>query len=602
VADAQPNLEYLEPPSGQDDHFSSLLAANEQQHNLPSEPLGQLISRPIDSIEDISEGFSFTAFPSKSATPRTSTDKNLAAHSNTCHSIFNVEPPVQPSTLVPAPKSRTINVDSTFNEARHPERSPISRPTKGSSSRLERPSVMADETIGSSLTSNLPHDDRHTSKPQAREVSHSSEGSKITSRPSTSHAEVGTTMPPLERIIQTEGNTQVHNGNRMTVNNQQLHHDQGHNGQEHEHIDDPDFYHDALQTVSRNHLRGRDAQRGVAMEQLSPMKDHAMQNEARQSREPIAPFAPPAPQLRQDAEVHDDTPRIHTRASSAATHRSERSDHGSEAIDLPWQSHATQSHRRRRARAGQEHGTANRPLDKSRHGEPSLRPNSQNSNICKTRAPAKHHGRHASTAQSVRHRDAIAPTQLQKAASRNHKTLVSSWNRYFNTHYEHQDALQAEIANLQEDLEECSGVIAQLEADAQEQAKEFQNQINSRSNTINKLRSERSELRTSLAQSESALMEKDDKYEALAEKCRQYKECFNKAIAEHQQLYTKTKQNLKNIVAQIQEEFEAEKKDKDKIIHEILDRTESTRNSFRKQAELIDREAKHQFSTSACSF
>ncbi|KAF7540634.1 hypothetical protein G7054_g1254 [Neopestalotiopsis clavispora] len=598
VADAQPNLEYLEPPSGQDDHFSSLLAGNEQQHELLSEPLGQLISRPIDSIEDISEGFSFTAFPSKSATPRTSTDKNLAAHSNTRHSIFNVEPPMQPSTLVPAPKSRTINVDSTFNEARCPERSPISRPTKGSSSRLEHPIVMVDDTIGPSLTSDLPQNDSRTNKPQAREVSHSSEGSKTTSRQSTSHAD-GTTMPPLERIIQTEGSTQVRNGNRMSVNNQQPHHDQGYNVLEHEHIDDPDFYHDALQTASRNHPRGRDAQRGMAMEQISPMKDHATQNEARQSREPIAPFAPPAPQLRQDAEVHDNIPRIHTRASSAATHRSQRSDHGSEAIDLPWQSHAPQSHRRRRARANQEHGTANRPLDKSRHGEPSLRPNSQNSNICKTRAPAKHHGRHASTARSVRHRDAIAPTQLQKAASRNHKTLVSSWNRYFNTHYEHQDALQTEIASLQEDLEECSGVIAQLEADAQEQAKEFQNQINSRSNTINKLRSESSELRTSLAQSESALMERDDKYEALAEKCRQYKECFNKAIAEHQQLYTKTKQNLKNIVAQIQEEFDAEKKDKDKIIHEILDRTESIRNSFRKQAELIDREAKHQFSTMA---
>ncbi|KAF3011331.1 hypothetical protein E8E14_005358 [Neopestalotiopsis sp. 37M] len=527
VADAQPNSEYLEPPTSQDNHFSSFLAANEQQHELRNEPLGQLISRPIDSIEDISEGFSFTAFPSKSAIPRTSADKSLPAHSNTRHSILNVEPPMQLSNLVSAPKSHMVNVDSTFNEARCPERSPISRPTKGSSSRLEHPIVMADDTIGPSLTSDLPQNDSRTNKPQAREVSHSSEGSKTTSRPSTSHAD-GTTMPPLERIIQTEGSTQVRNDNRMTVKNQQPHHDQGHNGQEHEHIDDPDFYHDALQTASRNHPRGRDAQRGVAMEQLSPMKDHAMQSEARQSREPIAPFAPPAPQLRNDAEVHDDSPRIHTRASSAATHRSQRSDHGSEAIDLPWQSHAPQSHRRRRARAGQEHDTANRPLDKSRH-----------------------------------------------------------------------DALQTEIANLREDLEECSDVIVQLEADAQEQAKEFQNQINSRSITINKLRSESSELRTSLAQSESALMERDDKYEALAEKCRQYKECFNKAIAEHQQLYTKTKQNLKNIVAQIQEEFETEKKDKDKIIHEILDRTDSIRNSFRKQAELIDREAKHQFSTMA---
>ncbi|ETS74479.1 hypothetical protein PFICI_14345 [Pestalotiopsis fici W106-1] len=606
LPDTQVEPECLEPPSGQGDNFDMMMAANELQHEPRDETLGQLISRPIESIEDISDGFSFATFSSKPALPKTYTDRHPAAqnppvHTEPQHRITNAEPLIAPSTMASAPRSQMTHMSPISYEAPRVRRSPIARPTKDLSKNSEASTTKASGSIETSLTSGIPQNSSNNNDPQVRQVPHSSEGSDTTSRPSTSRARVESLRLELEQGSQIRGNAQISSkdGGEIAYDQQHKHND-GHNNSEHEQIDEPDFHHHSLQTATHHHHRDKYSRRGVSQEQVSQRMEQATRDEACRSRDSNASFPITIPHHGQNAEVHADTPRSHKRTSSIATHRTEQSNNGPEVIDLPWQSHASQPYRhRRRVRAGQEHGTANRPLDKSRPNEPSLRPNSQNSNISKTRVPAKHHGRHASPAESSRHRDSTAPTHLRKAASRNHRTLVNSWNRYFSTHYEQQDALEKEISDLKADLEECSDVIAQLEEDALDQAKAYHHQINMQSNTINKLRAEGSDLRTHLAQSKTAFSEKEERYETLVEKCRQYKDCFNKAIAEHQQLYTKTKQNFKNIVAQIKEEFEAEQKDKDKIIREILDQTESIRTSFRKRANLTDREAKHQFLTMA---
>lgn len=597
-------------------------STNQDAPQHESHKLGQLIHRTHASVDDIGEGFQFTAFPAKPTEPSITT-KRSATLPEGISAAIGPDTPADPTGIIRAPMSDSVREYPVFANPHHTNLTHGPRqagnvpdmpapPAFQSDHMLDEvPSEQAVPRANGQLPDNLP-----------REPCTGSEGSKSHSRSSTTHpGSSSPRLPPQQSRLEEDSqevcsehdhehghrHEQLHQQTYRDSYNEHSHgavHQQRYPDFEHERSDQAVHY-QVQQAGSHHYSHTQIPPQVVAQEQTPQRKHHSRENATPRGRNGDAVLSALSSKIAHRSQVHGDTSESHARSTPKEGHQVQQMHSGEKEIDVPWQSpHPSQSRQRRKGRSerGSEKGseTANRPLEKSQSTQPSLRPVSRGSNISKVRTPLQPPRREI-PAESARPRESRPRTKLREAARRNQLTLVDSWNRYFSTHYQSEDAIDDEMHELRSELAECENMIAKLEKYVDEQAKSHHRQMKDQNSTIKKLRADGTALRDTLTESEKSLAEKDEKFVAMAERCQRYRDCLNKAIAEQQHLYTKTKQNTKTIVSQLMEEFEAEKKEKEEIILEIMSKSEESRDKLRKQAELVAQEARHVSMTSRFS-
>lgn len=606
--------------SDQNDVAHDLSNQDESQHE--SRNLGQLIHRTHQSLDDISNSFQFTAFPARPTDP-SSTSKRSAALPEAISAAIGPDTPAAPTGLKRAPISDSIREHPELANAHHANLIPEPGHA-GSLPDMPAPPASRSDHMLDEVTSEqvIPMANGQVHDNLPRDTSNGSEAPKSHSRSSTTHhGSSSPRLPPQQARL--EDNNQeissVHDhehGHRHEQLQQQNYHDpyvvhshvevhqRRYTDFEHERSD-LEVHYQAPQAGSHHDPHTQISPHAVAQQQTWQRKHRSSNNSTPRARNGDAVLSALSSKIGHHNQVHGTASESHARSTPKEGHQLQQMHSGAKEVDVPWQStHPSQSRQRRKGRSekGSERGskTANRPLGKPQSTQPSLRPVSRGSNISKVRTPLQP-PRSGTPAESARHRESRPRTGLREAARRNKLNLMHSWNRYFSTHYQSEDAIDEEMDELRADLAESENMIAKLEKYMHEQAKSHHHQMNDQNSTIKKLRAEGTALRDTLTGSEKALAEKDEKFVAVAERCQRYRDCLNKAIAEQQHLYTKTKQNTRTIVSQLMEEFKAEKKAKEEIILEIMSKSEESRDKMRKQAELVAQEARHVSMTSRFS-
>ncbi|KAH8205398.1 hypothetical protein TruAng_000477 [Truncatella angustata] len=203
----------------------------------------------------------------------------------------------------------------------------------------------------------------------------------------------------------------------------------------------------------------------------------------------------------------------------------------------------------------------NRSSETTQAEERCLRPISRESNISKRRFP---NPLPRPTAQTP-----LSP--LRRTVRQERMILANSWNGYFSREHEYLEKLEAKINRLEGYIEEYEQTIEQFET-----AEVAQNEV------IHKLEAENTELHASLNTQKKNFDTQDARIVELRSKCREYKDGLNRALVEQQQLYTKSKQNIKHIVHQLQTEQQASERSRENSMNAVLDQSESTRQTLQK--------------------
>ncbi|KAK9793160.1 hypothetical protein AB5N19_02909 [Seiridium cardinale] len=295
-------------------------------------------------------------------------------------------------------------------------------------------------------------------------------------------------------------------------------------------------------------------------------------------------------QLRERPEP-DEAPRIQEPSRSVAI------------PDLAWGLPApSDQQRRQRDRRNPHSEVTNRPISNIQSREYSPRPHSRESNVSKRRLPMQ-------SAKLTKPPRKTAPSPLtdkKKSRIESQKGLTKYWNLYFTEDSEYIQRLESKVRELQNQIADCEHDITRyqediteyqdsfghLQADTSARIQQLQLETETQVHTIEQLETDNGQLHKDLGKDREELEKMSSKVKELSKKFHEYKECLNKTMAEHQQLYTKTKRNVKNIANELRTEYEDQEKSREASTKKILQESESAREALSKKVESVVREAR----------
>ncbi|KAK9424393.1 hypothetical protein SUNI508_13675 [Seiridium unicorne] len=536
----------LQPVVSDMDHLSHMPHTKDgAQEEHPQADLGQLISHQSESVEDIASGFQFTPF-AQNRPP-----------------VFNGhERQTKPAPIPSVQHVKTSTSHATPLSSSHaPRKEPTS---KGHLPMVDKP--------------------RHTPFQMANPPC---QPTKLAGNTNPRHDEIdsGGSTSTLSAVELIQASIEDDGGHILTQD-RGSHHDhpipqipQRHQLQSSMHSQKPPPTQDPLPSRERR-LASHQATRAREVPEFNDDVSVQLANQTDSGDN----------QLRERPEP-DEAPRIQEPSRSIAI------------PDLTWGLPGpSDQQRRQRDRRNPDSQVTNRPIFNIQSREYSPRPHSRESNVSKRRLPMQ-------SAKFTKPPRKTAPTPLtdkKKSRIESQKGLTKYWNLYFTEDSEYIQRLESKVCELQNQIADCEHDITgyqeniteyqdsfgQLQADTNARIQQLQLETKTQVHTIEQLETHNGQLHKDLGKNREELEKMSSKVKELSKKFHEYKECLNKTMAEHQQLYTKTKRNVKNIAIEFRTEYEDQEKSREASTTKILQESESAREALSKKVESVVREAR----------